>query len=186
MLAVFLAHVGAGNKDTAQESTSGKAKGNVRGGGAGARAVMAGLVFLRDHLEMDLPVDDPDVRSAGVNAPIKRKGQAVPASPGDLNALGEIASAPNKIASFFGLAVIVILRAGIRFEHSRRSTLQSYDAAGAWFLCAAGKTRKGGQKADPFRFFVPEVIAGTGPFPTGCVNRSAVDFRRHLAARQVL
>ena len=171
VLAVFLAHVGAGNKDTAQASATGKARGNVRGGGSGARAVQAGLVFLRDHLEMELPMDDPDVRSAGINAPIKRKGQATPASPGDLHALGEIASSPNKIASFFGLAVIVILRAGIRYEHSRRSTLQSFDAAGAWFLCAAGKSRKGGQKAEPFRFFVPEVIAGTGPFPTGCIAR---------------
>ena len=39
--------------------------------------------------------------------------------------------------------LIIILRGGVRFEHSRRSKLLSFDAAGANFLCSKGKGRPG-------------------------------------------
>ena len=104
-----------------------------RGWGGGARAVRAGLVLLRDHLEMNLPMSGVDVRTSGISALVKSKGQATPASPGNLHALGKLASSSNKVASFFGLGVVAILRGGIRHEHSRQSRLESFDAAGAWF-----------------------------------------------------
>ena len=44
-------------------------RGKLKGGGGAARSVLNGLVFLRDHLELQLPVDDSDVRSSGVDAP---------------------------------------------------------------------------------------------------------------------
>ena len=74
-----------------------------------------------------------------------------------------LAKSPNKIASFFGLGVIAILRGSIRYEHSTRSQLLSYDTTGAWFHCSEGKARKNGQKAPPFDFFVPEIAHEMDP-----------------------
>ena len=111
------------------------------------------------------------VKTAGFDAPVKKRGPANPAAPSDLKALGDMAAAPNKIASFFALGVMVIVRGGIRFEHSCRSKLLSCDASGAWFWCSEGKARKNGQKAPPFKFFVPEVLEQSGPFPAGSVGR---------------
>ena len=94
-LSVFLVFVGRGDKTT-KASKSGK----LKGGGGAARSVLNGLVFLRDHLELQLPVDDSDVRSSGVDAPVARRGQATPASPQVLRALGTLAASRNKIVSF--------------------------------------------------------------------------------------
>ena len=172
-LSVFLVFVGRGDKTT-KASKSGK----LKGGGGAARSVLNGLVFLRDHLELQLPVDDTDVRSSGVDAPVARRGQATPASPQVLRALGTLAASRNKIVSFFAQATIVMIRGGLRFEHSRRSTLESCSEDGAWFVCSMGKKRKDGQPAPPFRFYVPEVRTSTGPFPKGLVSNYCARLRR--------
>ena len=135
------------------------------------QSVRGGLAFLRAHLEMPFPTDDVDVRSAGNDAPTRSKGQAIPASPSDLEAMGRMARSSNMVVAFVGLASIVIVRGGIRFEHSRRSRLLEVDASGAWFQCDKGKSREGGRPAPPFKFFVPEVSIKSGPFPHGCVGR---------------
>ena len=82
-----------------------------------------------------------------------------------------MAKCPNLVAAFVGLAAIVIVRGGIRFEHSRRSRLLELNSRGAWFQCEKGKAREGGRPAPPFKFFVPEVISNSGPFPVGAVGR---------------
>ena len=70
-LSVFLSFVGRGDA-----RTRGSDRSKVKGGGAGAMAVRNGLMFLRDHLELQLPMSDTDVFSSGVSAPVNRKGQA--------------------------------------------------------------------------------------------------------------
>ena len=166
VVSVFLDFVGRGDKRTASTSKAG----NIRGGGCAVNGVRAGLAFLSVHLELPFPMSDTDVKHAGNDAIVNARGQAPPAAPWDLRALGELAEAQNQIASFFGLGVIAILRAGIRYEHSTRSQLVGFDGKGAWFLCAAGKSRKNGKKSPAYRFFVPEVQHPNGPFPMGCVS----------------
>ena len=100
-------------------------------------------------------------------------------SPCILKAIGSLAVAPNKVISFFGQALIAILRGGIRFEHSRRSRLLEFSSAGAWFECSAGKARKDGKPPPPpYKFFVPEVSEGRGPFPVGCVQKYCERLKR--------
>ena len=70
-ISVFLSFVGRGDA-----RTRGSERSKVKGGGSGAMAVRNGLMFLRDHLELALPMSDTDVFSSGVSAPVNRKGQA--------------------------------------------------------------------------------------------------------------
>ena len=56
------------------------------------QSVRSGLALLRTHLELLFPTDDVDVRAAGGDAPVRSKGQAIPASPADLEAMGRMAT----------------------------------------------------------------------------------------------
>ena len=74
VLAIFLRWVGRGDKRTAAD---GKVL-NLKGGGCAALSVRNGLCFLSTQLELQLPVDDLDVWTAGQDAPIQKRGPASP------------------------------------------------------------------------------------------------------------
>ena len=163
-IAVFLELVGAGKEDT---TASGKKK--RRGGGGAARAVRAGFATIQDHLEINMHVRDVEARTAGQHHPTKGKGQAQVASPADLSNVGALCASENKVAALAAGGIIVIVRGGVRFAHAQRSKLIECTPQGALFECAEGKTRQEGKPPPPFQWWVPEVMADTGPFPKGCV-----------------
>ena len=125
-LTVFLSWVGQGHEATKASDS----KRRLKGGAEGAKTVRSGLNFLRSHLELPFPTLDIDVRAAGSDAPTNRRGPAPPAQPAELEAMGRMAKCPNLVAAFVGLAAIVIVRGGIRFEHSRRSRLLELNSRG--------------------------------------------------------
>ena len=130
----------------------------------------SGLTFLRDHLLLPLPMGNPDAGAAGSMAGSVPKGQARIASVEELRALITVAAGPNKVAAYVALSASIMARAGVRFEHVRRSRLFSQCGGGAWFTCSQGKARERGAPAPAFAYFVPEVCDRNGPFPLVCLG----------------
>ena len=77
----------------------------------------------------------------------------------------------NEMVSIVALAIICIIRRGIRHEHSRRTRTLHFNSTGAWLHFGKGKPRDGSNAAPPFTRFVPEAIEDIVPFPLGAVEK---------------
>ncbi len=107
---------------------------------------------------------------------VKRKDEAHPLLIRDVVVLERLTRQDNEIVAFLAKAVITVLRGGIRYEHSLRSTLDTADGGGfASFLCASGKSRKKGGAPPPFNWIVPFV-----DLEVKGVTQSYVELRSHL------